>query len=67
MARKILSKSDFVTITDLGGYFMVSSSTVRRWIKDGKLHASLLPSGQSRVSIQDLAAFQKKYHILSNL
>jgi hypothetical protein len=64
MVRKKLSKNDFVTITDIGAYCMVTPSTVRRWINSGKLNAIQLPSGQHRVTVKDLKDFQKKYNIL---
>ncbi len=60
MGKKILSKQDFVAIESIGNYCMVSSTTVRRWIKDGKLHAVKLPSGHFRVSVMDLTDFLKR-------
>jgi excisionase family DNA binding protein len=40
-------------------YCMVSESTVRRWIRDGKLNAMKLPSGHFRVTVADFNAFLK--------
>ncbi len=60
MGKKRLSRRDFVAINNIGDYCMVSPSTVRRWIKDGKLHAYRLPSGQYRVPVQDLKDFFKR-------
>ena len=57
MVNKRLSKRDFVTITSISSYCMVSPTTVRRWIKDGKLHAAKLPSGHFRVTVEDLMEF----------
>lgn len=61
MRKKILSKREFVPIVSISEYCMVSPSTVRRWIRDGKLQAMELPSGQFRVSFSDFIAFLKKY------
>jgi excisionase family DNA binding protein len=42
---------------------MVSRSTVRRWINDGRLTAMKLPSGHFRVSIADFKDFLKRYNM----
>lgn len=60
MARRNLSKRDFVTVNSIANYCMVSPATVRRWIKDGKLHAIRLPGGHFRVTVQDLLDFLKQ-------
>jgi excisionase family DNA binding protein len=63
MVKLKLSKIDFITIRSISNYCGVSSNTVRRWIYTGKLHAIQLPSGHSRVSVQDLKIFLKRNRI----
>lgn len=60
MAKKRLIRRNFVTIQSIGGYCMVSTTTVRRWIKDGKLQATKLPGGHFRVTVEDLMDFLKQ-------
>jgi excisionase family DNA binding protein len=45
----------------IAGHCMVSTMTVRRWIKSGKLVATRLPSGHYRVSAADFRDFLKRY------
>jgi len=52
-----IANRDFVTLESIAGYCMVSRNTVRRWIIDGKLNATKLPSGHFRVSTNDFIAF----------
>jgi excisionase family DNA binding protein len=63
MGRKNLANQDYVTMESIAGYCMVSTGTVRRWIKSGELRASQLPSGQYRVSLADLKNFLKQNNI----
>jgi excisionase family DNA binding protein len=63
MAEKKLEKRDFVTINNISNCCMVSPSTVRRWINEGKLSAFKLPGGHFRVMYSDLIDFLKKYDI----
>ncbi len=63
MGKKNLSRRDFVAIRSIGSYCMVSPTTVRRWIKDGKLHAIKLPGGHFRVTVQDLIDFLKQNNL----
>jgi excisionase family DNA binding protein len=50
-----------VTVKGISNYCLVSESTVRRWIKDGKLSALRLPSGQYRITAADFRDFLKRY------
>ncbi len=59
---KIVSRMS-VTVKGIANYCLVSESTVRRWIKDGKLSALRLPSGQYRVTAADFWNFLEKYDI----
>jgi excisionase family DNA binding protein len=52
-----------VTVKGIANYCLVSESTVRRWIKDGKLSALRLPSGQYRVTAADFRDFLNKFDI----
>lgn len=57
---KIASRMS-VTVNGIANYCLVSESTVRRWIKDGKLSALRLPSGQYRITAADFRDFLKRY------
>ncbi len=61
--RKRLRSREWVTERSIAGYCMVSPSTVRRWIKDGKLPAIQLPSGQHRVAVDSFKTFLKRHQI----
>jgi predicted site-specific integrase-resolvase len=63
MMEKKLSNREFVTITSIGDYCMVSPASVRKWINEGKLHALKLPSGHYRVTVKDLIDFLKQNKI----
>jgi excisionase family DNA binding protein len=60
---KIESRTS-VTVKGIANYCLVSECTVRRWIKDGKLSAFRLPSGQYRISATDFKAFLTRYDML---
>jgi excisionase family DNA binding protein len=59
---KIASRTS-VTVNGIANYCLVSESTVRRWIKDGKLSALRLPSGQYRITAVDFRDFLNRYDI----
>jgi excisionase family DNA binding protein len=59
---KIASRTS-VTVNGVANYCLVSESTVRRWIKDGKLSALRLPSGQYRITAADFRDFLNRYDI----
>jgi excisionase family DNA binding protein len=61
--RRKLTTYDFVRIKNISEFCMVSTCTVRRWIKDNDLHALKLPGGHFRVTVKDLTAFLKKHKI----
>ena len=52
-----------IAVKDLASYCMVSTCTVRRWIRDGKLTSIKLPSNQCRVSMADFQDFLNRYNI----
>jgi len=52
-----------VTVKDVAEYCLVSNITVRRWIKDGKLSATNLPSGHHRITIAGFRDFLERYDI----
>ncbi len=54
---------NWLTATDVADRCMVSTATVRRWVKDGKLSAMKLPSGHFRVTVEDFRDFLKQYHM----
>jgi excisionase family DNA binding protein len=53
-----------VTVSGISNYCLVSECTVRRWIKDGKLNALKLPSGQYRIRANDFKDFLMRYGML---
>ncbi len=61
-SRKLKIESRMsVTVKGIANYCLVSESTVRRWIKDGKLAALRLPSGQYRITAADFRDFLKRF------
>jgi excisionase family DNA binding protein len=52
-----------VTVEGIANYCLVSECTVRRWIKDGKLSAIRLPSGQYRITTTGFKDFLNRYDI----
>jgi excisionase family DNA binding protein len=59
----MINEHQHIAIKDIAGYCMVSTSTVRRWMKDGKLKSIKLPSNQCRVRIADFKDFLERYNI----
>ncbi len=57
---KIASQTS-VTVKGIANYCLVSECTVRRWIKDGKISALRLPSGQYRITVADFREFLTRY------
>ena len=53
----------WLSVGKIGEYCLVSTATVRRWIKTGDLSAIRLPSGHYRVSIADFKDFLKRHDI----
>ncbi len=54
-----------VTVKGIANYCLVSESTVRRWIKDGKISSLRLPSGQYRVTAADFKDFLERFGMLN--
>jgi excisionase family DNA binding protein len=52
-----------VKVKDVANQCMVSTTTVRRWIKDGKLLAIRLPSGHYRINLRDFRRFLEQHDI----
>ena len=50
-----------IKIKDIAGNCMVSQTTVRRWIENGQLRASRLPSGHYRINRMDYRRFLEEY------
>jgi excisionase family DNA binding protein len=50
-----------ITVKGIANYCLVSESTVRRWIIDGKLSALRLPSGQYRITVADFKDFLTRF------
>ena len=57
------SRKKRLAIRDIASNCMVSTITVRRWIKRGELMAFKLPSGHYRVSAADFRDFLKRYNM----
>jgi len=56
MMKKARAKN-WLSVGKIGEYCLVSTATVRRWIKSEDLAATRLPSGHYRVSIVDFMKF----------
>ena len=61
--RRRLAGYENIEVKDVAVYCMVSTSTVRRWLKDGKLKAIRLPSNQYRIRTTDFVDFLRDYDI----
>ena len=61
---KIESRAS-VNVKGIANYCLVNECTVRRWIKDGKILALRLPSGQYRVTVADFKDFLTRYGMLT--
>jgi len=61
--RKKLEGQTYITVESIAAYCMVSRTTVRRWVLDGRLAAMKLPSGHFRVSMTDFRAFLERYNM----
>lgn len=55
--------NNWLTVGRVARYCGVTSMTVRRWIKKGKLSATRLPSNHYRVSIENFRDFLERYHM----
>jgi excisionase family DNA binding protein len=61
--RLRIASQTSVTVEGIANYCLVSECTVRRWIKDGKLSAIRLPSGQYRITTTGFKDFLTRYDI----
>ena len=61
---KIESRTS-VTVKGIANYCLVSESTVRRWIQDGRIPAFRLPSGQYRITATGFKEFLTQYDMLN--
>lgn len=52
-----------VTVKGIANYCLVSEATVRRWIRDGKINAIRLPSGQFRITVASFEDFLTRYNM----
>ncbi len=50
-----------IGVGKIAEYCLVTRTTVRRWIKSGRLSAVRLPSGHYRISVADFRDFLKRY------
>jgi excisionase family DNA binding protein len=53
----MLADQPFLSIPEAAVAFDVSESSVRRWVKDGRLKSTRLPSGRRRIRRTDVEAF----------
>lgn len=53
----MLADQPFLSIPEAAAAFDVSESSVRRWVKNGRLKSSRLPSGRRRIRREDVEAF----------
>lgn len=47
-------RPNLLTVTETAVYCCVSTQTIRRWIRDGRLESVRLPSGRPRIPRQAL-------------
>jgi excisionase family DNA binding protein len=60
MTRKARAKN-WLSVGKVSEYCLVSTATVRRWIKNGDLSSIRLPSGHYRVGIAEFKDFLKRH------
>ncbi len=58
--------NNWLSVGQVGQYCLVSTATVRRWIKSGELSAIRLPSGHHRVRLADFKEFLKRHDMPVN-
>jgi excisionase family DNA binding protein len=63
MTNERYGRRDALTSGFIASYCQVSRTTVRRWIRDGKLAGFRLPSGHYRVHNEDFRAFLERNNI----
>ena len=63
MKQKTQFNEKHIRGKEVADYCLVSGITVRRWIKDGKLRAMKLPSGQYRITIAGFREFLERYNL----
>lgn len=61
--RLTLGGQSYVAVDSIAAYCMVSRTTVRRWILEGRLPAMRLPSGHFRVSVADFKSFLVRHDL----
>lgn len=54
MVCHMLADQPFLSIPEVAVAFDVSESSVRRWVKSGRLKAIRLPSGRRRIRREDV-------------
>jgi hypothetical protein len=54
-----------VIVKGISNCCLVSETTIRRWIRDGKLSGLRLPSSQHRITAVDFNDFLNQYGILN--
>jgi len=59
--RRRLPGQEYVVVSSVAAHCMVSRATVRRWVLEGKLSATKLPSGHFRISLLDFKDFLTQY------
>jgi excisionase family DNA binding protein len=54
--ERMTSDQTYLTITEAADRLEVSSGTVRRWVREGRLPAITHPSGRRRIRPEDIDA-----------
>lgn len=56
LCRMLADQPTFLSLPEAAAAFEVSLSSVRRWVKDGRLKAITLPNGRRRIRREDVDA-----------
>jgi two-component system, OmpR family, response regulator VicR len=58
-----MNSNDLITVKRIAEYCLVNPTTVRRWVKDGKLSCMKLPSGYCRVTVKEFVDFLERHEM----
>jgi predicted site-specific integrase-resolvase len=56
-----MNTNELITVKRIAEYCLVNPTTVRRWVKDGKLSCMKLPSGYCRVTVKEFVDFLEQH------
>ena len=61
--NQLMNSNDLIPVKRIAEYCLVNTTTVRRWVKDGKLSCMKLPSGYCRVTVKEFVDFLERHNM----